>query len=78
MTVEMKNKALRQKAGMVFVNQMRSQQGAKKAQNDDKIYLDDEQSVINMFQEIKMQDQGTLKQRLTKISYGDTGIISQK
>ena len=31
-----------------------------------------------MFEEIQMQDMGNLKQRLTKISYGDTGIISQK
>ena len=42
------------------------------------MYLDDEEAVHRMNQEIDLQSRGDLRQRLSKATYGDTGLISIK
>ena len=51
---------------------MKNQSGASKN------YLEDEEAVKRMMDEIGLQKRGELRQRLLKVTYGETGLISQK
>ena len=71
---------MRHRAGLVFVEALGANRGAGSAKGggSEKVYLEDEEAIVRMFQEIRLQDKGTLKERLVKVSYGETGIINQK
>jgi len=64
----------------VFIQALDANKGAGSAKGggSEKVYLEDEEAIVRMFQEIRLQDKGALKERLVKVSYGDTGFISQK
>ena len=76
--LNIKNRELRQKAGLVFVNSIGSLKDPNEKRKDTRIYLEDEDSIRKMMDEIKLQDTGDLLERLNKIGYGDDKIINQK
>lgn len=76
--LNIKNRELRQKAGLVFVNSIGILKGPEQKKNDARIYLEDEDSVRKMMAEIKLQDTGDLLERLNKIGYGEEKIVNQK
>ena len=76
------NKALRHKAGQVFLDSLKNGASSKKASvkkdgGGTQFMLDDEDAIIRMNDEINLQRKGDLKARLMKIT-NDSSLISEK
>lgn len=79
--VNERNKQLRHKAGQVFLQAIEIGAGKISVKNQDgasKVYLEDEEAIHRMMQEIELQDRGDLKTRLKKVSFSDTNMLWQK
>ena len=74
-----KNKALRHKSGQVFLQSIHNGVG-KKSQGgaDNQVYLEDDEAIERMINEIDSQGRGGLKSRLMKVTFSDSGIMNAK
>jgi len=81
--VNEKNKALRHKAGQVFLQSLEMgaslNKSSVKSQNGaGKLFIEDEEAILKMLKEIELQQKGDLKVRLRKVAFSDSGMLFQK
>ena len=66
---------------MVFLQTLESGGGKQSVKNQggaSKVYLEDDEAIMRMIKEIELQDRGTLRDRLKRVSFSDSGMLWQK